>query len=106
MIIAGFGVCCVIINYSCGDANLRVNNSYFANPDFPGVWRGNVTRCSTRVKIDAGDDDICQLRLDFLRFRLRGPGDNNYDCEIDRMTVLGGGSNVPAICGVNDGAHS
>lgn len=49
--------------------------------------------------------NICQLRLDFLKFDLDRP--RSGVCENDRFVVSGQASNsiVPAICGYNAGQH-
>lgn len=47
---------------------------------------------------------MCQLRLDFLDLSL-APPDGNGICNRDVITVTGGSSYVPPLCGINSGQH-
>lgn len=47
---------------------------------------------------------MCQLRIDFLDFSLAPPNGDGV-CVTDYMTVSGGSSRVPRICGINTGQH-
>lgn len=47
---------------------------------------------------------MCQLRVEFLDLSLVGPtGDGS--CSTDAISISGGASNVPTICGENSGQH-
>lgn len=47
---------------------------------------------------------VCQLRIEFLDLSLVGPtGDGS--CNTDAITITGGASNVPVLCGENSGQH-
>lgn len=48
--------------------------------------------------------DVCQLRLDFLDLSLAPPNGDGI-CNTDAITVTGGSSFVPALCGYNSGQH-
>ncbi|XP_077301760.1 uncharacterized protein LOC143922409 [Arctopsyche grandis] len=93
------GVCC-IIQRTCGGTT-NVNGTYFSNSGFPNSFNAGgrcaltVTRCNS---------DICQLRLEFLELSLAQP-DGTGACLNDFMTVTGGSSQVPRICGENSGQH-
>ncbi|XP_059614664.1 uncharacterized protein LOC132260513 [Phlebotomus argentipes] len=92
-------VCCVY-QMACGRST-SYNNTYFYNPGFPTSYRGGE-RCS--VQVSRCDDTICQLRVDFLDFSLAQPnGDGS--CLTDYMSVTGGSSRVPRLCGENTGQH-
>lgn len=46
----------------------------------------------------------CQLRIEFLDLSLAPPsGDGS--CNIDTITISGGATNVPTLCGENSGQH-
>lgn len=47
---------------------------------------------------------VCQLRVEFLDLSLVGPTGDGV-CSTDAITVSGGASNVPVICGENSGQH-
>ena len=53
----------------------------------------------------ARQPNICQIRLDFLKFDLDRP--RTGICENDRFVVSGQASNsiVPPLCGYNSGQH-
>ncbi|GLV43813.1 uncharacterized protein CBL_11607 [Carabus blaptoides fortunei] len=93
------GVCC-IVQRTCG-ATSSANNTYFINPGFPNSYAGG-TRCTMTVQ--RCNSDICQLRLDFLSLSLAQP-DGNGTCINDAMTITGGASIIPPICGENTGQH-
>lgn len=59
-------------------------------------------RCTYRITRAA--TDICQLRIDFLDFSL-APPNGDGTCNNDYMSVTGGSSRVPRICGENAGQH-
>lgn len=47
---------------------------------------------------------MCQLRIEFLDLSLVGPTGDGI-CSTDAITVSGGSSNVPVLCGENSGQH-
>ncbi|KAJ6642074.1 hypothetical protein Bhyg_07020 [Pseudolycoriella hygida] len=92
-------VCCVY-QATCGDT-ASYNNTYFVNPGYPGSWSGGSS-CS--LTISPASSDICQVRLDFLDLTLASPSGDGV-CNRDAMTISGGSSSVPALCGTNGGQH-
>ncbi|XP_067004462.1 cubilin isoform X2 [Anabrus simplex] len=95
----GLGVCCVV-QKSCGTTS-NVNCTYFVNPGFPGFYTGG-SRCT--ISINKCNNNVCQVRLDFLDFSLAQP-DVNGNCLNDFLSVTGGATSVPRICGENTGQH-
>lgn len=77
------------------------NNTYFYNNGYPGVYTGNG-KCS--IIVEPCNENICQLRIDFLAFSL-APPNGNGDCITDFISITGGSSRVPRICGENTGQH-
>lgn len=95
----GYGVCC-FLTYSCRET-MHHNVSYFVPPTYPQKeHRANV--CPLKI---AFESDICQIRLDFLKFDILGPREG--DCVDDMFVVMGGNANhrLPVICGENSGQH-
>ncbi|XP_058792284.1 uncharacterized protein LOC131664866 isoform X2 [Phymastichus coffea] len=95
----GFGVCCVF-QKSCG-ATTSANNTYFINPSYPTTFDGG-DRCMLMVQKYSAN--VCQLRLDFLDFSLAQPTSEGI-CDYDLLSVSGGSSRVPRICGENSDQH-
>uniref|UniRef100_T1JEW3 CUB domain-containing protein n=1 Tax=Strigamia maritima TaxID=126957 RepID=T1JEW3_STRMM len=85
---------------TCGEISYQ-NNTYFVNPNFPGVF--NLNQSSHTVQCDLRvfkyKYDVCQLRLDLDYFELAG----SPDCQLDRFTVPTPGA--PVLCGSNSGQH-
>eukprot|EP00095_Tigriopus_kingsejongensis_P012199 maker-scaffold1149_size94623-snap-gene-0.17 protein:Tk12199 transcript:maker-scaffold1149_size94623-snap-gene-0.17-mRNA-1 annotation:"hypothetical protein EAG_02482" len=87
------------------------NSSYLQNPSFPSPF-ADTTRVTYKIQKSA--PDVCQLRLDFESFTLRGTGNA---LEGDGVASTGGicldtftvktntGTTVPTICGQNTGQH-
>lgn len=48
--------------------------------------------------------DICQVRLDFLDLTLAPPNGDGI-CNRDAITISGGTTYAPALCGTNSGQH-
>ncbi|XP_063697912.1 uncharacterized protein LOC134828854 [Culicoides brevitarsis] len=92
-------ICCVY-QQGCGTTT-SINNTYFFNTDYPSTFNG-ATSCTYRItRCNSG---VCQLRIDMLDFLLAQPsGDGS--CTFDYMSVTGGNSRVPRICGENTGQH-
>lgn len=95
----GYGRCCRM-TYTCRET-MHHNVSYFVPPTFPsGEDKANV--CPLKI---AFDPDICQIRLDLIKFDILGPREG--DCIDDMFVVTGGNANhrLPVICGENTGQH-
>lgn len=95
----GYGVCC-IVTVSCGGM-IADNNTYFVNPNYPSTFDGMESCQVTLVK---SHPDVCQYRLDFTQFNIRGPETVNNVCTYDQF-IVSGGNPVPTICGNNNGNH-
>ncbi|XP_067132852.1 uncharacterized protein [Centruroides vittatus] len=98
----GRRICCSA-SRSCGQT-VSVNESYFINPEYPESL-SSARACSVRL---ASVSDLCQVRLDFEDFILRGPDSSTGRCEHDALRVTGGDRNdlVPSFCGSNSGQHA
>ncbi|XP_037936135.1 uncharacterized protein LOC119670086 [Teleopsis dalmanni] len=92
-------VCC-IYQKTCGSTTSN-NNTYFYNSGYPGTYGGGG-RCS--IVVQPTDSSICQLRIDFLALSLAPPSGDGV-CNTDSLTISGGASRVPTICGENSGQH-
>ncbi|GJQ88051.1 hypothetical protein Trydic_g12973 [Trypoxylus dichotomus] len=96
---SNIGVCCVL-QRTCG-ATSSYNNTYFVNPAFPSTM---TTGGVCTFIIQKCNPSICQVRIDFLTLTLAQP-DANGNCINDAMNIVGGGANIPTICGENSGLH-
>ncbi|KAL3284177.1 hypothetical protein HHI36_018343 [Cryptolaemus montrouzieri] len=94
----GVGVCC-IVQKTC-DGTTTSNNTYFVNTNFPNSFTGGA--CTLTIK--KLGSDICQARIDFIAFSVNQP-DATGNCLSDGLTITGGASPVPTICGENGGQH-
>ncbi|XP_036336598.1 uncharacterized protein LOC118746796 [Rhagoletis pomonella] len=92
-------VCC-IYQLGCGSST-SYNNTYFYNSGYPGTYGGGG-RCS--IVVTPCDANICQLRIDFLSLTIAPPSGDGF-CLTDTLTITGGASRVPTICGENSGQH-
>lgn len=59
-------------------------------------------RCS--ITVNPCSNTVCQLRIEFQDLSLAGPDGNGF-CNTDAITISGGASNVPVLCGENSGQH-
>ena len=48
------------------------------------------------------DQNICQIRLDFVHFTISQPNSETA-CNVDTFQVIGVSNKVPVICGDNHG---
>jgi len=103
----GYQVCCKQ-SVSCGDV-VSSYISYFTNPLFPQKERDDLG-CNIKVQIRRG---ICQLRLDFVEFRIPGPGENGICTDLNNLNIMApssplsvfGGKSNSRLCGVNTDNH-
>ncbi|KAF7393039.1 hypothetical protein HZH66_008872 [Vespula vulgaris] len=95
----GYGVCCIVMA-SCGQT-INDNNTYFVNPNYPSTFDGTDSCQLTLLKLHP---DVCQFRLDFVQFTIRGPETINNLCTYDQF-IVSGGNPVPTICGTNNDNH-
>lgn len=107
---ASFGVCCVISVSACGGA-VTQNCSYIENPGYPSTYTttGDCTYTVTRCQ-----DDICQIRLDFVSASLQQPNSaaaTAGTCTNTILDITGGSSSggisddPPNLCGTLTGQH-
>ena len=94
-----------LVSVNCG-GSISENCTYFENPDSSydeaGICYADIGRVNS---------NICQLRLDFDEFELRGPDSTGTDysigtCAYDTFTVTNSETTLPVICGYNKGLHS
>ncbi|KAI5729964.1 hypothetical protein M8J76_008477 [Diaphorina citri] len=98
------GFICCKVQKSCHNAT-RAEVSYFVNPHFP-MDNDQASFCDYRV--DVTNPDVCQLRLDFEKFSLRGPHKMFGVCRKDRFMVTTSypyGIGISDLCGENTGQH-
>ncbi|XP_033207964.1 uncharacterized protein LOC117167267 [Belonocnema kinseyi] len=95
----GYGVCC-FVSVTCGHTTID-NNTYFVNTHYPGTSDGTE---SCQLTVLKSHPDVCQFRLDFEQFNIRGPETLNNLCTYDQF-IVSGGNPVPPICGNNNGNH-
>lgn len=95
----GFGTCCQI-QKTC-DTTSSFDNTYFVNPSYPN---SDTDSGVCMISIYRASKDICQMRLDFYNLELAQP-DSDGNCNTDFLTVSGGTSAAPTICGTNSGQH-
>jgi len=96
---SGFGVCCLFTK-TCGDSTSN-NCTYFQNSGYPSTY-DSVGSC--QLTVNKCDSSVCQLRLDMDNFVLAQPESTDHQCQSDQF-IVSGGSPIPAICGINSGAH-
>lgn len=59
-------------------------------------------RCG--ITVNPCSDSVCQLRIEFLDLSLAPPNGDGI-CNTDIISVTGGATNVPNLCGENSGQH-
>uniref|UniRef100_A0A1B0CZX3 Uncharacterized protein n=1 Tax=Phlebotomus papatasi TaxID=29031 RepID=A0A1B0CZX3_PHLPP len=87
------------------DQEISNNITYIVSPSFPGVLSRDVKSCKLKIKMI--DEDISQLRFDFIHFQLGQPNRWTGICEGDLFSVTGGVASQGdfKICGQNSGQH-
>ncbi|XP_053688704.1 uncharacterized protein LOC128737946 [Sabethes cyaneus] len=91
---------CCIFSQTCGGTT-NLNSTYFTNVGYPGSYNGGGSCVFT---INPCSASVCQLRIDFRSLTLAQP-DGDGNCITDVLTITGGSSEVPVICGENSGQH-
>ncbi|KAL0902556.1 hypothetical protein ABMA27_000396 [Loxostege sticticalis] len=91
------GRCC-IVSRTCGSTT-NVNNTYFTSPGYPAAYAGGAA-CT--ITVNRCNTNVCQLRIDFLDLVLSQP-DGDGNCVTDAITITGGNTVVPVLCGDNTG---
>ncbi|XP_058456789.1 uncharacterized protein LOC131434156 [Malaya genurostris] len=91
---------CCLFSRTCGGST-NLNSTYFTNVGYPGSFNGGGTCTFTITPCSAS---VCQLRIDFQSLALAQP-DGDGNCITDVLSVTGGSSEVPLICGDNTGQH-
>lgn len=97
----GFGVCCTFLITACGSASSE-NITYWTDPTTA------ITYGTCGLTINAMNDDICQLRLDFTTFSITGPSTHSVATQISRRlghpvgdiatAQVGVGSTYASVC--------
>ncbi|XP_008216930.1 uncharacterized protein LOC100120444 [Nasonia vitripennis] len=95
----GFGVCCVF-TASCG-GEVQNNLTYVTSPGFPNLI-DQAMNCSVLVK--KIEQQVSQLRIDFLHFNIGQPNRRTGVCDDDVMLVRSGEKTFQ-LCGWNSGQH-
>ncbi|XP_058828126.1 uncharacterized protein LOC131688017 [Topomyia yanbarensis] len=91
---------CCLFSQTCGGTT-NLNSTYFTNVGYPGSFNGGG---SCTFTINPCSATVCQLRIDFRSLTLAQP-DGDGNCITDIVTITGGSSDVPFICGENSGQH-
>lgn len=73
---------------------------YF-NSDYD-IFNFVTFRCS--LSVSPCSDAVCQLRVELLDLSLAPPSGDGV-CNIDVLSISGGATNVPNLCGENSGQH-
>ena len=105
---SGFGTCCSFIERSdsmMGMATFDTKVAYLQNPNYPQKHDDALVHT---IQLVALNEDICQIRLDFLEFEIDGGSVIDKPCDRDMFRVTGsGGMNlgIGDLCGTNTGQH-
>merc|ERR1712106_1316043 len=98
---AGFGVCCLITNSTCG-AMISTNTTYIRNPGYPSSYTPSSTgNCNFAINKSAAD--ICQLSIDFQT--MSGFDETAGVCSDSLATAGQTGKQPPTVCGTMTGYH-
>ncbi|XP_051170638.1 uncharacterized protein LOC127287642 [Leptopilina boulardi] len=95
----GFGVCCIFTT-GCGGEVLN-NLTYVTSPGFPNLIDQPMNCTVTIRKIE---QQISQLRIDFLHFNIGQPNRRTGICDEDFMEIRSGNKSLK-LCGWNSGQH-
>lgn len=90
------------------EVEITYNNTYFVEPKIHPD--NKPLHCNVKVrKVAQGlfSPAICQMRLDFVKFKTIGPDPKTGDCKYDYLTIEQSDANsrVQNLCGFNDGQH-
>lgn len=111
---SGFGVCCLFLNNGAATVTISENRTYLRNAEFPSTATATTAQ-SIVYTINKMNDDICQLRFDFVVFTIAGPGNTletivggtaNTHCTNDVINFAQtGGFAVSPLCGTLTDEH-
>lgn len=65
-------------------------------------FNSTLSRCS--LTVNSCSATVCQLRVHFFDLSLAPPDGDGF-CNTDIISITGGSSNVPILCGENSGQH-
>ena len=105
---SGFGSCCAFVDRSdsmMGMTTFDTKVAYLQSPGFPQEHDKSLMQTVQLVPID---ENICQIRLDFIEFQTDGGSTIDKQCDRDMFRVTGGGGidlGVGDLCGKNTGQH-
>ena len=105
---SGFGTCCVFISKSdtaLGMINFNTKIAYLQNPNFPQERKDALMQT---IQLDPINENICQIRLDFLEFQMDGGSAIEKSCDRDMFQIIGGGGmnlGIGTLCGSNTNQH-
>ena len=88
-----------------GMATFDTKVAYLQSPGFPQEHDKSLMQTVQLVPID---ENICQIRLDFIEFQTDGGSTIDKQCDRDMFRVTGGGGidlGVGDLCGKNTGQH-
>ncbi len=95
------GLCSAAPIVDCGEET--TGNSILLSPGYPSTTSKALTCTYT---FSRSDPDVCQIRVDFIEFELKGPSSDGT-CLDDQFTVASVPTpTIPTICGRNTGQHS
>ncbi|XP_018006839.1 uncharacterized protein LOC108664684 [Hyalella azteca] len=101
-----FGTCCVL-RQICSQTVTSSTTSYFTNPSYPNT-DNSVAGGSCSIAILPCQNNICQIRIDFIDVNLIMPENSNGKCAYDKLIITGNGANsgkIPTLCGNLTGQH-
>ena len=88
---AGFGTCCAFISRAdskMGMTTFDKKVAYLQNPDYP---QNHINALMQTIQLVPINENICQIRLDFLEFQTDGGSTIDKQCDRDMFRVSGGG---------------
>merc|ERR1711935_318751 len=97
---SGFGVCCLFRISDC-PSTIYQNVTYIQNVNFPSSFTVASTTCSYEL---AGNQDICQIRLDFQTAVFDQPSTTGT-CSDEFSVTSPSGANPPTLCGSFSDTH-